>query len=1488
MKFRNFTQLAAAVFFLPGSPLQAGRYGPQIFDYPDGSSNLGDGTTLASSDGTAAVEGGTLTLTGEGVSGTHASFRIPALAASAEGWTATFEFTLTSQRDRNPGEGFSFCYGAIPAFEDAEGDPTAPEAHGLAEEGWGANTAHLAFEFDTRDDGEQESGFNISRNGVDLAFENRPILSDGRTAGSVWLSWHPASGASMSVDLGQGLLPVFTNVPTPGFDGEDTHLFVFSARTGQDGATQGLEIDNVQITTIPPGLVILPEPVISEFMAENQETLEDGFCRSSDWLELFNSTAETINFEGWHLTDDPAELARWQLPDLTLRSNERIIIFASNRDQTAGELHTDFRLNRDGGYLALVKPDGTTIAHSYLYPPQAADISYGLLMPGQTMGAFRNPTPGAPNNGPQGEFLLEKVVFSHESQVITGELQLELRSSLPEATIRYTTDATSPNRSWRTYNGPIPVSRTTRVTARLEQAGKEPGPLRDRTFVLLDDSMRNVRSNLPLIIVDSFGRRIDNESSANSQNPLRPVHGLFIDVDPVTGVARPTDLPDFEGRGGMRVRGQTSSGFPKKQYSFETWDSEGNDKDVSIFGYPAESDWIIHAPYSDKSLMRNKIVYETSREMGYPASRTRFVELYYNANGDDVSTADYRGVYVFMEKIKRGDDRLKIKKLENCDNERPEVSGGYIFKKDKGQSVDVTFNSVREGHIFSFVEPDQPTTQQRSWLDTHIDQFENNLHSSRFLNPTRGYASFIDVQSFIDTHLWVEVYKNIDGYRLSSYFHKDRGRKIVASPVWDYNLSLGNADYLQGEFPNGWYYSQVGAGGYPWYGRLFLDPEFVIRYWDRWFELRKGIFATDSMMARIDAHSALLSGPARRNFTKWRVLGSDLWPNADSWTPPAPYPGSDRNLAGSSRRRSYGDEVDWMKGWLSARLDWIDSQHDKPPSFDRDGGAVEGGSQLIITNLNAGGGQIYYTTDGSDPRLAANRHLTTVLRAGSECHYHLPTNEVPGWNTVEGPATLGNWDNGVAGLGFEVAPGPYATLINTQLPMGTTSAYARFTFELVEQSTLDALTAVNLRLQYDDGFVAYLNGVQVASANAPALPAWNSLATAQRSTATGANLDTFSITPFKNQLRVGTNVLAIQVFSSGNTSKALLCSPELVATSSDDAPSVRARLYDGPLTIDQSQVVRARVKKTGGWSPIRSEAFLVGGAPAGPGDLAVTELNYRPSPAILEANRGYDQRSDFEYLEVMNISDTAIDLTGVSFTDGIEFEFDLGSIRYLAPRERVLIVANRDAFELRYANLTSRVRVAGEYRQNLSNDGETITLSAADGSVIRSFTYNDKNPWSELADGDGFSLVLRNPLRNPDHSNPLNWRASAISGGAPGGDDSSEFRAGSDDFLQYAIAAPGSVARLPDMEIRASSPGTHQGGGDFLAFSYTRNRLADDVEYTVQQSSNLRDWFPGTTDTLDLIQRIENADGTDTLSFRVRQEVRNTPQLYLRLAVERR
>ncbi|MHC4643739.1 MAG: lamin tail domain-containing protein, partial [Planctomycetota bacterium] len=214
-----------------------------------------------------------------------------------------------------------------------------------------------------------------------------------------------------------------------------------------------------------------------------------------------------------------------------------------------------------------------------------------------------------------------------------------------------------------------------------------------------------------------------------------------------------------------------------------------------------------------------------------------------------------------------------------------------------------------------------------------------------------GYAKYIDVDSFFDIHILVELTKNIDGFRLSTYMFKDRGDKLNMGPAWDYNLSLGNADYYQGWLSEGWYYSQLNNTDYPWWRRLFEDPEFRLRYADRWFGLRRKLFTTDRLLQTVDNAASELDEAQVRNFNRWQILGVDVWPN---WF-----------IA-----QTYQEEIVWMKGWLEDRLTWMDTQIGTefavaPPAFSQQGGQVNQGFNLTIS---ASPGTIYYTLDGKDPR----------------------------------------------------------------------------------------------------------------------------------------------------------------------------------------------------------------------------------------------------------------------------------------------------------------------------------------------------------------------------------------------------------------------------------------------------------------------------------------------------------------------------------------
>ena len=228
---------------------------------------------------------------------------------------------------------------------------------------------------------------------------------------------------------------------------------------------------------------------------------------------------------------------------------------------------------------------------------------------------------------------------------------------------------------------------------------------------------------------------------------------------------------------GIEIRGSSSQMFPKKSYGFETRSSDwSEDIDVNLGGFPEEEDWILYGPYSDKSLIRNKLTFDLSNAIGYKASNVKFYNLYINN--------DYKGLYVLMEKIKRDENRVNIAKLEG-DN----VEGGYIIKIDKPTSDgegcstcyedSFSFRSTYDENgylsddspiyfIYHYPKPEDIFNNQKDHISSIINQFETVLASDNFDNADTGYQSLIDIDSFIDFFIINEITKNIDGYRLST------------------------------------------------------------------------------------------------------------------------------------------------------------------------------------------------------------------------------------------------------------------------------------------------------------------------------------------------------------------------------------------------------------------------------------------------------------------------------------------------------------------------------------------------------------------------------------------------------------------------------------------------------------------------------------------------------------------------------------------------
>jgi subtilisin-like proprotein convertase family protein len=412
-------------------------------------------------------------------------------------------------------------------------------------------------------------------------------------------------------------------------------------------------------------------------------------------------------------------------------------------------------------------------------------------------------------------------------------------------------------------------------------------------------------SFLPIIVINTNGQGIADDPK------------IIADMGIIyNGPSLPNHLSDpyndYNGKIGIELRGRSSQGFDKKSYGFETWDGLAVDIDASLLGMPAESDWVLHGPYPDKSLMRNALMMELARQAGQYASRTKHVELMLNGS--------YEGVYVLMEKIKRDTGRVHIAKLDTSDVAGDDLTGGYIFQINKDASTGWYSNydaqtSPGSKMQFSHVYPKHADIRpvQASYLAAYVDSFEAALKSPLWSYPAGvRYDHYIDMHSFAVQHLLFELAKNVDAYRLSTYFFKDKdskGGKLTAGPMWDFDLAMRNANYCNAEYVSGWMYDEHCDNENPfWYQRLRQDSAFANELRCTWQALRTTTFSDANIFAVIDSMETLLTDPADRNFQRWQVLGTYLWPN------PSPIP------------TTYTGEVTTLRTWFQARGAWIDSQ----------------------------------------------------------------------------------------------------------------------------------------------------------------------------------------------------------------------------------------------------------------------------------------------------------------------------------------------------------------------------------------------------------------------------------------------------------------------------------------------------------------------------------------------------------------------------------
>lgn len=382
---------------------------------------------------------------------------------------------------------------------------------------------------------------------------------------------------------------------------------------------------------------------------------------------------------------------------------------------------------------------------------------------------------------------------------------------------------------------------------------------------------------------------------------------------------------------GIEYRGAVSQLFyEKKSYGFELWDQDKQGISKELLGLPANEDWILHGPYSDKSLIRNVLAYKTSNAIGKYAPKILFVELEING--------DFKGLYVLMEKIKRDKNRVDLDKLRPETVATDSISGGYILKIDKtagsGTSNETDYNSSnsftskydesgkvsRESKIhflFDYPKEKNISEAQKKYIKDYINAFEQALSSSSFSDPISGFRNFIDEDSFIDYFLLTELFQNFDGYRISTYLQKQRNEKLKMGPIWDFDLSLGSKGFcynMNDENKNYWIFQYNNYCGDDmwvvpfWWQQLLKDKGFVEKLNLRWKNLRKAAFSEKALMSSIDDEVLFLTETKalERNFNRWKILNKRIEPN--------------------NSKGSHADEVKQIKSWLGNRLVWMDTE----------------------------------------------------------------------------------------------------------------------------------------------------------------------------------------------------------------------------------------------------------------------------------------------------------------------------------------------------------------------------------------------------------------------------------------------------------------------------------------------------------------------------------------------------------------------------------
>ncbi|XOV73907.1 MAG: CotH kinase family protein [Verrucomicrobiota bacterium] len=1052
-------------------------------------------------------------------------------------------------------------------------------------------------------------------------------------------------------------------------------------------------------------------------------------------------------------------------------------------------------LNTGSNVLAIHALNENRSSPDFLLDVQLVNTTTTLNL--SQSGYFEHPSPRETN--PEEQFIgqLMAPVISPESGFREGALEVSIQSNMTDARIYYSLDGSEPDeQTGMEYSSPIRVSKTTVLRAVATLEGWKNSAVSTRSYLFTADiAGQQDMSGLDTTFPDRWGSqpadygldpRVVNPDGRDSyggrytrtiQDDLKsiPSISLVLDSDDLFGpkgiYANPTARGDawdnwerpvsveliypderdgFQENAGIKIQGGAFRRFDlsmkkslrlvfREQYgvtklNFPLFGPDATDAfDTVVLRANGNDAWKYagsHALY-----IRDAFAMETARAMGMVSSHTTFVHLYLNGA--------YWGLYNLAE--------------------RPDASFSSSYHGgDKDDWDALNQDSVPDGTREAW-------DRMLAMLNEGIDQ--NAVYQKiQGKNPDGirdpAIENLLDIENLIDYCLLNFYIGNQDWPGRNYWVGRDRkGGEGFQFYPWDSETAMGLGSGLNA--------NQTGvntAVARP-YGALRANADFR-----RWFG--------DRAQRHFSTGGALYVNPAKPQWSRAEpennrpaarfaqladFIDSAIVGETARW-------GDQLNSSPFTRDEHWRREKDeLLTNYFPRRSAIVIEQLRRAglypqinaPVFNLQEGRLDLGTSLT---MSADHGTIYYTLDGSDPRTditVSTVKPSTMVDASTQRRVLIPSPENggnalgTGWRQ-ERDFPDATWTSGTGAVGYDTGNG-YQDLINmdvqTAMAGQNGSVFIRIPFDAAPDAIAD-LNFMILRMRYDDGFAAFLNGVQIASANTPGDLPWNATATGANDDAAAVFWQEFEASAYLEHLRPGINLLAIQGLNVSLDSSDFLIDVELMVGKRNITGKLpTSNRYDSPIPLQDLTTVKASALSGSEWSALTEATYIVGEP-----RLQVSELHYHPADSTPEElATGFDDADAFEFIELYNPGTATFLLDGVRFVDGVTFDFTHSMITRLAPGATVLVVKNLAAFEMRYG---PGLPVAGEFTGNFSNSGESVTIVDAEDRTLIAFSYDDDAPELKNADGSGPSLIAVDTGNGP--AQEFYWKTSTQTGGSPG------------------------------------------------------------------------------------------------------------------------